>query len=199
MAYARALGQTLWHQCDVWCSSFLFEPTSPSQGSLPASLSLPVFSSFWTSFRGKLWSMCIGLPGICGHHVEWHKFQVPFCHFFFPCPSFPCLSGHGLQVSQGENFITSSYTAELTVGLLHSSLSESDPASDLGLCLDCYMLYPKSTTPALYKLADLQEGFNNWCLDIDFSSRWSFFFGGDRLERGQSYVSCHCIVLFYSQ
>ena len=133
-------------------------------------------SSSWTSFRGKLWSMCIGLPGICGHHVEWHEF--PFCHFFFPPPSLPCLSGHGLQVSQGESFITSSYTAELTVGWLRSSSSESDPAN-LRSCLHRYsnnncparsVLNPKSTTPALYKLGRFAGGcqklvFGHWFLE----------------------------------
>ena len=84
--------------------------------------------------------------------------RVPFLSFLFLPPSFPYLSGHGLQVSQGEIFITSLYTAELTVGLLRSSLSEPDHAN----LRSCLHRYSNNTCPARCTLNPPHPHYINW-------------------------------------
>ena len=157
----------------------------PSVGTMLNGTSFPFSSLFFLFFffTSSFWSLIQKEIVIHVYRIALHLWAPCwmarvscFLSFLLSTPSFTCLSGHELQVSQGENF-TSLYTTELTVGLLCSSLSESDPANLIASIailpplqlqyLPC-TLYPKSTTPALYKLADLQEDFSNWCLTLIF-------------------------------
>ena len=158
----------------------------PSVGTMLNGTSFPfsslIFSFFF--FTSSFWSLIQKEIVIHVYRIALHLWAPCwmarvscFLSFLLSTPSFTCLSGHELQVSQGENF-TSLYTTELTVGLLCSSLSESDPANLIVPPSLSFHRYSYNTCPARCTLNPPHPHSINWpiCRRISVTGVWHWFF-----------------------